>query len=204
MSKNLKKGSIFFKPTQAGIYYAESCDTLSGCKGLVRTSSYAFINPHPSFQLVLTRGTCNGTEVLADGKITLKDVKNGKHYDYTKGKVYTGNKTYNAAEAILSNGTILSNLVNPTVTEFYTVRVFDSTGCYADSTVAYEPRICECPAPPFVVPESQAVCEGDTLRTVQGFVDSGITVDWYDAQWAAVVEEKVNHIPYWPSGNLLR
>jgi large repetitive protein len=177
----LKKGSIFFKPTQAGVYYAQARDTLSGCKGLVRAPSYAFINPHPSFQAIVTRGTCNGTEVLTDGKISLKDIKNGKHYDYTKGQIYTGSKTYDTAEAIPSNGAILSNLVNPTVTEFYTIRVFDSTSCYTDSTVAYEPRICECPRPPFVVPESQAVCAGDTLRTVQGFVDSGITVDWYDA-----------------------
>ncbi|MCA0232239.1 MAG: hypothetical protein LCH91_17350 [Bacteroidetes bacterium] len=177
----LKKGSIFFKPTKAGIYYAEARDTLSGCKGLGRVPSYAFINPMPSFDLVVTRGTCDGTDVRPDAKITLVDVKNGKRYDYTKGTVYTGNKTYDNATDIPADGIALKNLANPPATEFYSFRVFDSTGCYTDSTVAFEPRICECPKPPFVVPESQAVCEGDTLRTVQGFVDSGVTVDWYDA-----------------------
>jgi hypothetical protein len=177
----LKKGSIFFKPTQAGIYYAEARDTISGCKGLVRVPSYAFINPHPSFQAVVTRGTCNGTEVVADAKITLLEVKNGKRYDYNLGKTYAGNKTYDNATDIPANGIVLKNLANPAVTAFYSFRVFDSTGCFTDSVVIFEPRICECPRPPFVVPESQAICSGDTLRTVKGFVDSGVTVDWYDA-----------------------
>jgi len=177
----LKKGSIFFKPTQAGIYYAEARDTISGCKGLVRVPSYAFINPHPSFQAVVMRGTCNGTEVMADAKISLLDVKNGKRYDYNLGKTYAGNKTYDNATDIPADGVVLKNLANPSATVFYSFRVFDSTGCFTNSVVTFEPRICECPRPPFVVPESQAVCEGDTLRTVKGFVDSGVTVDWYDA-----------------------
>jgi hypothetical protein len=177
----LKKGSVFFKPTQAGIYYAEARDTVSGCKGLVRVPSYAFINPHPSFQAVVTRGTCNGTEVVADAKITLLEVKNGKRYDYNVGKTYAGNKTYDTATDLPADGIVLKNLANPVVTTFYSFRVFDSTGCFTDSVVVFEPRICECPRPPFVVPESQAICSGDTLRTVKGFVDSGVTVDWYDA-----------------------
>ncbi|MEZ4900323.1 MAG: hypothetical protein R2822_00385 [Spirosomataceae bacterium] len=177
----LKKGSVFFKPSQAGIYYAEARDTISGCKGLVRVPSYAFVNPHPSFQGVVTRGTCNGTEVLADAKITLLEVKHGKRYDYTKGNTYTGNKTYDTATDLPLDGVVLKNLANPLAAEFYSFRVFDSTGCYTDSVLVFEPRLCECPRPPFVVPESQAICEGDTLRTVKGFVDSGITVDWYDA-----------------------
>ena len=177
----LKKGAVFFKPTQAGIYYAEARDTISGCKGLVRVPSYAFVNPHPSFQAVVTRGTCNGTEVVADAKITLLEVKNGKRYDYNLGNTYAGNKTYDNATDIPTDGIVLKNLANPAVTVFYSFRVFDSTGCFTDSVVTFEPRICECPRPPFVVPESQAICSGDTLRTVKGFVDSGVTVDWYDA-----------------------
>lgn len=177
----LKKGSIFFKPTQAGIYYAEARDTISGCKGLVRVPSYAFVNPHPSFQAVVTRGTCNGTEVVADAKITLLEVYNGKRYDYNLGNTYAGNKTYDNATDIPTDGIVLKNLANPAATVFYSFRVFDSTGCFTDSVVTFEPRICECPRPPFVVPESQAICSGDTLRTVKGFVDSGVTVDWYDA-----------------------
>lgn len=177
----LKKGSIFFKPTQAGTYYAQARDTLSGCKGIVRVPSYASINPHPSFQGVVTRGTCDGVMVRSDAKISILDIKNGKRYDYVKGKIYTSNKTYDNATEIPNDGVILKNLANPTATDFYTVRIFDSTGCYTDSVLIFEPRICECPRPPFVVPESQAICKGDTLRTVKGFVDSGVTVDWYDA-----------------------
>ncbi|WP_298359533.1 hypothetical protein [Runella sp.] len=177
----LKKGSVFFKPTQAGIYYAEARDTVSGCKGLKRVPSYAFINRHPSFQAVVTRGTCNGTEVVANAKITLLEVKNGKRYDYNLGKTYAGNKTYDSATDIPANGIVMKNLANPAAIAFYSFRVFDSTVCFTDSVVTFEPRIYECPRPPFVVPESQAICSGDTLRTVKGFVDSGVTVDWYDA-----------------------
>jgi hypothetical protein len=177
----LKEGSVFFKPTQAGIYYAEARDTVSGCKGIVRMPSYAFINPHPSFDWVVTRGTCDGTSVRPDAKISLVELKNAKRFDTSNGKTYTGNKTFDNATQIPDNGVILKDLANPVSTTFYTVRVFDSTGCFTDSVIVFEPRICECPKPPFVVPESQAVCSGDTLRTVKGFVDSGITVDWYDA-----------------------
>jgi len=286
----LKKGAIFFKPSQGGIYYAEARDTTTNCKGTVRVPSYAFVNPLPSYKLeaqkptcvdyvaqtdgkirinnlkngskydvtigntytgnktydtakeipadsillnqvvnpsisqsytvrifgephcftdqtitftktdcgcrtpsfgvVVTRGSCNGTEVLSDAKITLVDIKNGKRYGQNKGKIYTGTKTYSTASAIPTDGVILRDLANPSVMEYYTVRVMDSTGCFTDSVLVFEPRICECPRPPFVVPESQAVCVGDTLRTVKGFVDSGVTVDWYDSPTGGTLLQK--------------
>ncbi len=54
----LKKGSIFFKPAQAGIYYAEARDTTTNCKGVVRVPSYAFVNDLPSFELKQQPSSC--------------------------------------------------------------------------------------------------------------------------------------------------
>ncbi|WP_428654366.1 immunoglobulin domain-containing protein [Runella sp.] len=177
----LKQGSLFFKPTQAGAVYAEARNIATNCKGVSRVPSYAFINTLPSFRGVVTGGTCIGASVVADAKITLLDVQNGSRYDYTKGVQYLGNKTYDTATDIAANGIILENLVNPLTTDFYTVRVFGATGCFKDTVLKFEPTICECPHPPTVVPESQSVCTGDTLRTIHSFVNLGTIVDWYDA-----------------------
>ncbi len=177
----LKQGSLFYKPTQAGTVYAEARDLATNCKGTSRAPSVAAINLNPSFQSIVTGGTCDGGNVLADAKITLLAVQNGGKYDFTKSQTYTGSKTYDTAADIPASGIILENIVNPLTTEFYSIRVFSATGCFTDSLVRFEPRLCECPHPPMVVPESQSICEGDTLRTIRGFVDPGTIVDWYDA-----------------------
>lgn len=177
----LKQGSLFYKPTQAGTVYAEARDLATNCKGSSRTPSVSAINPNPSFQGVVTGGTCEGGNVLADAKITLLNVQHGSRYDYTKSQTYTGGKNYDTAADIPANGIILTNIANPTTAEWYSIRVFSTTGCFTDSTIKPEPKLCECPPPPTVIPESQSICEGDTLRTIRGYVDTGTIVDWYDA-----------------------
>lgn len=177
----LKQGSLFYKPTQAGTVYAEARDLATNCKGISRAPSVAAINLNPSFKGVVTGGTCNGGNVLADAKITILNVQNGSRYDYTKSQSYAGSKTYDTAADIPANGAIVTNLANPSTAEFYSIRVFSATGCFTDSLMRLEPKLCECPQPPTVIPESQSICEGDTLRTIHGYVDAGTIVDWYDA-----------------------
>ena len=108
---------------------------------------------------------------------------NGIKYDLVKGKSYTGNKTVNTATTIPSSGIILNNIANPDSVDYYSVRVFDISGCFKDSTFKLNRQTCACDgASPVVIPESQNICQGDTFQVVHGYVDAGYTVDWYDAQ----------------------
>lgn|GEM_PF-1073741 len=180
----LATGVLSFKPPKANAtYYIEAYDELTNCKSRTRAKSSVAVNEKPSFVPVVTGGTCNGTTVEADAKIRILEVKHGKRYDISTGKTYQGGKDFDSAQPLPIDGVILDSLTNPDSIAFYAVRVFDSTGCFTDSLITFQKRTCQCPPQALIViPESQIVCQGDTFRTVRGYVDPGITVDWYDAQ----------------------
>jgi hypothetical protein len=81
---------------------------------------------------------------------------------------------------------------------YYTIRVFGQTGCAKDSTVKLSKQTCQCLGiAPIVIPESQNVCFGDTLKTLTGYVDAGITVNWYDQNSNLL---KANSLTFKPTG----
>jgi large repetitive protein len=177
----LKKGSIFFKPSQAGVYYAEARDTTNNCKGIVRVPSYAFVNDLPSFELVAQQPSCLQNMAQNDGKIRLKNLKNGSKYDFSLGNTYTGNKTFDTALEIPLDSVLVKEIANPSNNQSYTIRIFSELNCFTDKTITMSRIDCNCnPINVMVVPTSFSICEGEPFPTIQGIVENGITVDWYD------------------------
>jgi len=53
---------------------------------------------------------------------------------------------------------LVSNLVNPSTAQSYTVRVYARSGCYRDVTVLLLPTVCGCPAEvcvPYVITQTK-------------------------------------------------
>jgi hypothetical protein len=109
----------------------------------------------PTFTAVATKATCvNGTPI-SNGMITLSNFTAGNRFAYVKGSSYNGTvANYATATAIPASGIIATNLLNPsTATEDYTIRVFNTTGCYSDLTVKLQKEtLCCVPVcVPFVI-----------------------------------------------------
>jgi hypothetical protein len=193
----LKKGSIFFKPTQAGVFYAEARDTTNNCKGIVRVPSYAFVNELPTFELESQKSTCLDFVAQNNGLIRLKNLKNGIKYDFSIGDRYIGNKTFGSALDIPSDSILIKEVSNPTSSQTYTVRIFGEPNCFTDHTVTVSRFDCNCnPINVSVLPLSFSACEGEPFPVLQGFVDSGVTVDWYDKDGNLL---KANSLTYQPT-----
>jgi uncharacterized repeat protein (TIGR01451 family) len=96
----------------------------------------------PSVSAVLTPPTCGGAAYNNNGKITLTGFGTNDRAAWTIGSTFSdnGKKTYTLADAIPTNGIIVSTLPNPSVATDYTVRVFTPNGCYQDVTLTLQPR----------------------------------------------------------------
>ncbi len=86
----------------------------------------------PTFTATTVATSCDGLNTRKDGKLQIADVVNGQRYDFSVGSIYTGNKTYSTAKNIPANGILTDTLSNPTISQTYTVRVFNATGCFSD------------------------------------------------------------------------
>lgn len=109
---------------------------------------------------------CDGLIPRQDGKLLITDALPDKRYDFSVGTEYTSNKSFATVARIPLRGILVDTLSNPVVSRDYTVRILESTGCFSDHNAVLLYQDCICPMPPFVVPESQSICEGDTLQTI--------------------------------------
>lgn len=119
---------------------------LGGCTDTVSVKTKAT----PTFDVNAVQATCTIGAANPDAKLVVSSTDAAATYDYTEGITYTGTKTFATGTAIT---TPVIGLLNPTLDKSYTVRVFNSTGCYTDKTVILKPRVCEC-KPDVCVPYS--------------------------------------------------
>jgi hypothetical protein len=112
----------------------------SGCSDTVKVSRKAV----PTFDAITQQATCSIGEANADAKIILSNLDLTNKYDYSEGTSYTGGKTFASATNIIATTVTISSLANPTASKSYTIRVFNSNGCFTDKTVVLTPRICDC------------------------------------------------------------
>ena len=110
---------------------------LGGCTDTVSIKTKAI----PTFDVNAVQATCTIGAANPDAKLIVSSTDATAKYDYSEGITYTGTKTFATGTAI---ATPVLGLVNPTVDKNYTVRVFNSTGCYTDKVVILKTRICEC------------------------------------------------------------
>ena len=157
-------------------YYAACVhNTYPTCKGNYDAFTMT-INDMPIATALATNPTCTGPTANSDGKITLADFTTEK-YDYSTGSTYTGTKTYSTATAIPASGIIVSNLPNPAVSQAYTVRIFNASGCYIDRTVTINHVDCNCPTVVAPAVGNQARCDAGTLvATVSTACATGTTM----------------------------
>jgi uncharacterized repeat protein (TIGR01451 family) len=103
--------------------------------------------------------SCVGITPQANGQIILSDFRPAYTYQYSLGASFNAAASLSGPiQAIPANGVIASNLVNPTVAQSYTVRVYNTAGCYTDMTVLLIPTVCGCPAAvcvPFIIQQTK-------------------------------------------------
>jgi len=104
--------------------------------------------PLPTAMASTTGATCIGSNANADGTITLTGFDIGERFDFNIGNTYTGSATFSTGSTeIPINGIIANSLVNPTGTQEYTIRIFNTNGCTLDRVVTLTENNCSCPAP---------------------------------------------------------
>ncbi|MFN8355009.1 MAG: SdrD B-like domain-containing protein [Spirosomataceae bacterium] len=121
--------------------YSVTVKSETGCTNVATTS--VSVKALPSFDADAISPTCKDKEVQDNGQLVIKNLKNGTRVGYSLGATYNG-PNYNGATSIPSNGIIVSNLVNPTDEEVYTIRIFNgSNDCYTDVQVTLKPGNCQ-------------------------------------------------------------
>ncbi|MBD2701084.1 DUF11 domain-containing protein [Spirosoma sp. BT702] len=132
---------------------AGNCPDFSCCPFILEEE------PVPSFNPTSIAATCLGSAVQSNGQLVLTDFDASHTYQYSAGATFdAANVLSGAAATIPANGVLVNTLANPAASQFYTVRVYNSTGCYRDVTVVLDPTVCACPADrcvPFVVQQTK-------------------------------------------------
>ena len=125
--------------TVAGDYYFVLMNTV-GCSDTVKVTRKAI----PAFDVQTQQATCTVGTPNSDAKLIVSGFDSANKYDYSEGTTYTGTKTFATAVVIPSDGILANNLANPTTDKSYTLRIFNSNGCFTDKTVVLKTRVCEC------------------------------------------------------------
>jgi uncharacterized repeat protein (TIGR01451 family) len=98
----------------------------------------------PTASVIATPATCAGTGgVNANAALTLTAYGGGvTKVGYSTGSSYTGPAFASATAVTAAPMTLSNTLVNPTVAQPYTVRVFQDATCYKDVVVMLTPTLC--------------------------------------------------------------
>lgn len=123
----------------------------------------------PNVQASAIRSTCLGNSARDNGQLVISNFNPTHTYQYSLGATFDSTAALSGpARAIPSNGLLSATLANPTVAQFYTIRVYNQSGCHADVTVALLPTICDCPASicvPYVLQQTKRPRRiGDPVR----------------------------------------
>ncbi|MVM38561.1 hypothetical protein GO730_15030 [Spirosoma sp. HMF3257] len=100
----------------------------------------------PTFRAVAVPVTCVGNVAQANGKIVLSGFNASYTYQYSLGTSFNATASLSGAKQVIpTGGAIVTNLANPVAAQFYTIRVYNASGCYTDVTVQLLPTVCGCP-----------------------------------------------------------
>lgn len=157
--------------------------TSTGCAAQTSTFTICNVAP-PAIKGVFTKtpATCTGTTDNNNGKITLTSANAiyNKFRLKTGTGAWSGDTTYATATSL---GTLPKDLVTngPNAGATYSVRFYNSDGCYRDTTVTLAPKSCTCTNPVVTVsPKTQKICTGGTPSAfVANSTTAGLTYQWY-------------------------
>ncbi|WP_461044163.1 SdrD B-like domain-containing protein, partial [Spirosoma harenae] len=118
---------------------AGQCPSFSCCPFIIEEDTL------PTFQAMAIPVSCASNTPQANGQIVLTNFRTGYTYQYSAGLDFNESSPLSgAAQVIPANGVIVSTLANPASSQPYTVRVYNSSGCYTDVTVTLNPITCSC------------------------------------------------------------
>ena len=132
----------------------------------------------PTANISTTKATCTAGIANNDASINLTGIGNGNKIGYSEGNSYTGSDYVTAAS--ISGGVFsISNLSNPTLSQAYTIRIFNgSDACFKDFSITIDPVNCtpSCTLPTgAVLAPTLATCTGITPNNDAKIAVSGIT-----------------------------
>ena len=155
--------------TQAGSYSLGIdnanglCPDFSCCPFIVEEDAL------PAYQAVAIGATCVGSNPQNNGQLVLSNFGPGHTYQYSLGAAFDVTASLSGLpQTIPAGGIISTTLPSSAVSQSYTVRVYNSSGCYVDQIVTVPPTICICPANicvPFILTQTKRpVRIGDPVR----------------------------------------
>ncbi|QMW02985.1 DUF11 domain-containing protein [Spirosoma foliorum] len=113
------------------------CPDFSCCPFIVQEDTL------PTFRAIAVPATCTGSTTLTNGNITLSNFRSAYTYQYSLGTDFNPAASLSGApKTIPAGGVIVSNLASPATAQSYTVRVYNSSGCYTDVTAVLLPTVC--------------------------------------------------------------
>lgn len=101
------------------------------------------VNPNPTASAATTDVTCPNITPSVDGSITLTGFSAGERFDFNTGNTYSGSATFTSGSAAIPvDGIIANNLANPSGSQAYTIRIFNSNECFVDRLVTLNEVDC--------------------------------------------------------------
>jgi fimbrial isopeptide formation D2 family protein len=132
--------------TTPGSYSLAADNTVGSCTDFSCCPFIVEEDPSPTFQALATRVTCIKGVAQANGQIKLSGFNSTYTYQYSAGSSFNSVASLSGAPQVIPvGGLIVNNLTNPVSDALYTVRVYNTTGCYTDVTVSLLPTVCDCP-----------------------------------------------------------
>lgn len=117
------------------------CPDFSCCPFIVEEDTL------PAYQVAAIGATCLGSSAQNNGQLVLSSFGPDHTYQYSLGVAFDTTALLSGSpQAIPVNGVIATTLPNSVESQSYTVRVYNSAGCYVDQTVTIPPTVCACPA----------------------------------------------------------
>ncbi|MFD2569818.1 SdrD B-like domain-containing protein, partial [Spirosoma soli] len=115
------------------------CPDFSCCPFIVEE------NALPTFTANIILPTCTGGSSQNNGQIVLTNFQGSYTYQYSQGADFNPAASLSGpAKAVPINGILVNSLQNAATTTQYTVRVYNTSGCYTDVTLTLPVTQCSC------------------------------------------------------------
>lgn len=127
------------------------------------------------FEINAAQVTCNGLIPNADGKLIINNANPATYKaGYSLGVTYLGPSYATAIDGSAFPFTILDGLANPTMDEFYTIRVFRGANEYQDYVTKLTPKVCSYADLSVAVnPTSQSGNQGEFVEYLVTLTNAG-------------------------------
>ena len=155
--------------SQSGTYSLGTDNASGSCPDYSCCPFIAEEDTLPAYQASTIRTTCVNNSPQNNGQLRLTNANPVHTYQFSLGATFNPMASLSGPpQAIPANGVLTTSLPNSAASQSYTVRVYNSSGCYVDQTVLLLPTVCGCPVEvcvPFVLAQTKRPKRiGDPVR----------------------------------------